>query len=1555
MPKKRLVLTFVVMIPILLGAALTPLVSFIDNSATGISSDSTDIMDTGTKEVDAQNAFAISQDTLEGVIDPVQVKESGFKETDPVRARTDTGTNTNQDITIDDSNNWFANYTSVEVSNIKRLYGINGTFEDGVDPWTNYTIDGGANIQIADYDPAGEYIICQNVGEYKWASQHTWTHSANSEVGWVQTIDNADGKLEFTLRLDFRYATGPIDPEGDNGFWGDIGVFYQINYGSPYEAWYYPMETNIVSRNAWYSLEHDFTIPSPWTEFEIVVGLWLADDVILNNVTDYDDDPLGLPDGIENAQNLTLYIDNVEFTGVEAPTFEKVELTFHAGTFSEAITGSVNGFASISNPDYWTVSPLEIQITSNTTVAFTYTVTTLYHRYTNSSWTTYLSEYGVSYSIDAGQNADLEYYTYVTTSSVYENQTIEIEFPSDWENATVWDPLSNDITGFCIQTPGSIFVPNSLFDRVGWWKITHQSFNYAKSIDIQIYDTGMWTTNSLFRTGNLTRTQVELGTANVTPGIGSSVVITWKMPNGSIWTSDSVYSIVDGIANSTPLTLGGTNTSAGLWEIQVFWNNGTELAYGFANFQLWHSVSATAQYPLIESDQGLVIANQITLTDIDNGEYLLDDSVTMTANWSDITVTFTQNYAKNWWQADFDTALVEAGEYTVVVSITRPFFDAISLQFTVICTFKTTMDITNAGAIPINRGLNEIFTVQMEYSLENGTGIIGADLLISHSGPIGGLLGINFTDNNNGQYSVEIMCDLSGTYPITIALNKSYYYSGVDSFTLIIGDTGTSLSSLNGTSGLVLFGGNYTVILEYLNSTSDGLAGATLAVEAVTPSSGLTLSTFTPLGNGLYAITLSPDEAGTFSVVMSASLPNHETQYVTFTLTATAIPTVLTTLPSSETIAIDHSFTVRIRFQDENLVPLSYETISILNPPPGLLISGILQLPDGYYNVTLTPLMIGTFDIVFRGEAENYQSSSDAFTLIVTEIPTHLEFIGEVSTTTVEFQESYELTVYYYRSDMTPAVNVENADITVLSQDPGLVTSVIEYSGYYVITIRGEAIGTWSLTITANKTNHHLASKQFLFEAEEIDTSIEGANPLESLLIGRSYEFMFNYIFELNGSNIQGATIEPAGGAADWVTFIELENGHYMVNLTPQELGEHSVRLSFVRIGFNTGTFTLSFQVVHVPISVEVKQGLVGAESSPSTVVVQVYESDTRHPVGGIDVFCFIKDPNGATIDTISLEETSTTGEYSGQFIMPVAEGSYQIEISCEATNYVLNTQFSEYLHPTRNIATMLWVTTARYYPILIGLFAICAGLVYRRSARKKRIRENKTALAVKRRFDDIKSLMGVIVLHKDSGLPVYSKILRDGLEETVISAFITAITSFRGEFDIESSSDEWGLVPISDIVRVISTNKLVCAFITTGNPSPEQRERMIQFAKTVGFIFDDTMEDVPIVVLDHHTTQQFDSLFEDLLDGQLLRTYKLDDIKKFPTTSCANERIARKSGEEFKLEELASEIAACGLEEGRVYKAIMDALENHFLVTTDDSPFATELLRASGAVVEES
>ena len=759
---------------------------------------------------------------------------------------------------------------------------------------------------------------------------------------------------------------------------------------------------------------------------------------------------------------------------------------------------------------------------------------------------------------------------------------------------------------------------------------------------------------------------------------------------------------------------------------------------------------------------------------------------------------------------------------------------------------------------------------------------------------------------------------------------------------------------MNGTADVVQYGEDYQLVVEYRNSTGQGLSSANLQIISINPISGITYAGFTPIHDGFYEITLTPVASGTYSIVVSASLLNHETQYVTFTLTVSGIPTILTSLPSSKTVAINQTFTLQLLFQDDEFHTINSSTIILINPPTGLIYSSVVPIGNGRYNITLQSNEVKSYNLLFIANKTNYQSASAGFTLDVTHIQTTLQFEDDVTSTTVEFEEFYELIVHYDRTD--PAAPIQGAEITILPADvTGLVINIDEYTGYYIVRIQGTQIGTWSLTVVANKTDHKLATKQFFFTVEEIDTAVEGSSPLETLYIGRSYQFNFTYSFELNGSNIHGATITPFGAGADWVTYIETESGQYLVNLAPQELGNHSVLLTFERTGFASVSYRLAFKVSRIPITIKVLQGLSAHEYSQSQIIVQIIEADSHLPISGISVFCYIIDPNGAAGSSIAMVETSNAGEYSAFITMPVADGIYQLQVTCEATHYILNGAFTINLQPQRDFISMIFVTTTRYYPVIIGLVAVGVGLVYRRAARKRRIRENKETLAIKRRFDDIRSLLGVIVLHKDSGLPVYSKILREGLEETVISAFISAITSFRGEFDIESSSEEWGLIPISDIIRVISTNKLLCAFITTGNPSPEQREKMIQFAKTVGFIFDETMEDVPVVVLDHHTTAQFDALFEDLLDGQLLRTYKLDESKKFPTTTCANERIARKHGEEFKLEELAAEIASCGLEETRVYKAIMVALENHYLVRTEDSPFSTELLRAPDVAHEEA
>jgi len=1039
--------------------------------------------------------FTIAQTIQEGVINPASILQSGYQTTEMTRGRTDTGTNTVGNITIDEANGWFVNSTEIEVTNLQRLYGLNGTFNDGTDPWLPYTIDGGSNTQITSYNSTGGYIVCQNMGDYDSKNGGSYIHSRLSEAGWEQVITNTPESLSFRIEFDFRYVSGPLDPDGDDSFAGDVGVFWQLGL----EGYYYPLQT-YDSRETWYSVSDVFTVSPGLSTFSIYVGLYIGGGDVrayINN--DYDDDPLGLPDGEAYAQNVTLYIDNVEFTSTTPPGFDDVGLVFHAGSLSTPITGTGTGTAIITNPDFWNATPLEYQITASANVIFTYSINSLFQRYINSSWTTDLSKNGVEYSASSGKSLDLTFYTYITQPGGYYDSTVDIFYPKDWENTTVWDPLLNNITDYCVITQGLLHVPTSELSRSGWWEINLNSFNYAKNTSVQVYDQSIseWSENSLFRPGNDTRVQVEIGTSSVTPMGGGPVNITWFLPNDTPWTIDSISTMVGGFVTSSSWTFGSTNTTAGEWSIDVLWTNGTEIAYESVTFDLYHSASIAATYPIIETDYGLTISNLITYKDADTNQYLLDDSVTIEANWSSTVISFTQNYAKNWWEADFDTSLVGGGRFVVIVTASRPYFDQVSAQFTVVSFYKTNIEILNVVSGLVEKGLNEIFTAQIDFEFLNGTGIPGALPLITYAGPGGGCSWQNFVDNNNGHYSVDIVCDISATYEVTIGLSKPYYYNATESFTLIIGKTGSELDLLNGTSDVVLFGNNYTLVVEYRNSTGVGLPGADLQVVTVTPGTGLIHTNFSHVIDGFYEITLIPSSAGTYSVVISASILNHETQYATFTITATGIPTVLTSLPSSASIAVDKNFTVQLRFQDESLNPIDFANLVVINPPSGLLISDVIPLGGGLYNFTLTPLGKDSFDLLFRASADNYQSSSAAFTLSATDIPTTLSFEGDVSSTLVEYQDPYQLTVYYYRSDAPVPVNVDGADLTVLVQDPGLVIGITEYVGYYVITIRGEAIGSWSLTVSANKTDHHQATKQFLFTVEEVPVSIQVLHGLQ--------------------------------------------------------------------------------------------------------------------------------------------------------------------------------------------------------------------------------------------------------------------------------------------------------------------------------------------------------------------------------------------------------------------------------------------------------------------------
>jgi hypothetical protein len=1469
------------------------------------------------------SGFALSDDSLTGNLDPVTVELSGYDMSDNLTARTDTGTNTKTNLTIDDGDGWFASEAQIELTNLRKLYAFNGTFEDGTSPWFNTSTNTGGvgQTQNATWNQAGEYITVENNGEYDTHPQlgDHYEHYVGTRILWNQTIDNTPYSTNFSLSFEFMYASGPIDPgillSGD----ARLVIFIHSDV-------YILSLLDLDARDIWYTIR-DFAIdlPSAPASFDISVGIRIdIANIVVYADTDYDED--GYADGAANAEKIEVFFDDISLVSVDPVDYEEVDLTFHAGVISDAIVASgPMGMATITNPTFWTQSPLQVEVTSNNTVTFDYRVRLFIHQYTNSSWTADPTKHGVSFILSSNESASLSLFTYVGTSNGFENQSIDVHHPWDWENATVLDPLLTDVTGLCDLSAGLIEIPNSLLDRVGWWEIRLDAPNYVKSSSVQLLNSssGTWAQNSVFRAGNQTRVQSEIGTTLTVPAPTNPVNFTLSLPNGTIWTFDSASGMVSGNVNSTAWTLGATNTSAGQWMIEIAWTNGSEVAYESISFSMYHATTLTPLQTLVETDSGLVITNMLYYVDTDSGEYLVDGIATIQGNWSATTVSFGPNFVRNWWEADFDTSIVGAGHFVVVVNATRPYFDDASCLFSITSIHVTDLSLPGVGAVPVEMGLNGNITVSVEHELLNGSGVGGSTIQAQYSGPSSGLSFANDTDFANGTYTITVASSKSGTYTVTISATKAFHWESSETFTIIVGEIHTQLSVVNGTSGFVRMGDSYKLVVEYANETGFGLVGATVEVVDITPSIGISYENSTDDGGGYYSIILTPSSARPFTIVVKANLTNHVTQISTFTLTSTEIPTVLNVDNSGASVSVDQNYTVQITFRDDLGAGLDGAQILVINPPIGLGYSSALGLSNGLYNITLMPTEIGTYQIAFRAALSNYQNSTIGFTLIVTAIPTQLD-ISSGDTGSTQYSSVLTLVLTYSRTDYPQ--NISSADLQVsFTPDDNLNYTVEETGSLYYLRIRAQIVGLWQVSVTANKSNHISAFVQFEFEVVSIGTSINDILLLEPLIFGRTYNFTFNYIM-FNNTGVTLAAVSHSGSAAQWMTHDEQSAGLYVVHLIPQEVGQYELELDFSKYGFESGSTSLLFQVNPVVVEVIDIHGLDSLEGQGATVTLRVVESDTGDSVtGAIVEFQLITDTGLGELQP--MEETEA-GLYSADIIMPAADTttSLRVYVSLEHHDMTLG-YHDENIVPSVDQLSMIRRTIDRNL-IPIGILVVCVvGYAGRsRYTRRQRMRYIE-AMEIKRRFDEVQSLFGVVVLHKNTGIPIYSKMVRSGMDETMVSGFITAVTQFRSEFAV--SQEDWCVTPISDIIRAVATENLICAFITLGAPTENQEKKMLEFAETTGFVFDGQFTEPPIRVIEGGTLAQFEALFDEVLDGRLLKYYTIVESRWMPRSKCVKERVEILSeAGEFELEVLAKGLTACGLEEARVYDLIMTAIE---------------------------
>ena len=330
------------------------------------------------------------------------------------------------------------------------------------------------------------------------------------------------------------------------------------------------------------------------------------------------------------------------------------------------------------------------------------------------------------------------------------------------------------------------------------------------------------------------------------------------------------------------------------------------------------------------------------------------------------------------------------------------------------------------------------------------------------------------------------------------------------------------------------------------------------------------------------------------------------------------------------------------------------------------------------------------------------------------------------------------------------------------------------------------------------------------------------------------------------------------------------------------------------------------------------------------TISIQVSVTDELgNPLDGLFITFRILDSNDETI--YNYTAICENGIAVGSLNLPVGD-NYRIVVEYEAESYYENA-----LLASSNIRVvnefMLFVDFLPYILIAAGILAGIILIVRYGVVMPKRRRKAENLRKLYQKLSDVENIQYILILTTDGGVPCFSKSLADvPIDETLISGFLSAISTFGREIGSKITEGEGGLEELSYRQFKIILNEVKysrVALLLLRRPSISLKEKLKRFNlrfeeeyqdKLVNFT-GEIFEEAPI-------TKMIEDVFEaDLLYPHQIVETKVETYLKSSIDKDDKKIIIIARGEEFEskfyLRELINHLKTKGIEEIKSFETI--------------------------------